>query len=303
MIREQSLRQIEVRRDDFVVDVGGGHRPFWRADLVIEKFPFDQNSHRDQPMRFPRVPVIKADALSMPLQNGGCDLLFASHVIEHLSDPKRFIDEIKRCSRRVYLEFPSRIRELMLSWSFHKWLVEAHGSILKFYLNDLPQLFGPFFHEEHDAALGAWSDARHEQLNQSLYCFSDEIECQFPKETATELVLQDSPRGEFKINFAKSINRPKYTLREILAFAAQSMLSPSFYSRLSRLGQQSLPPLPLPDVVLARLMCLRCRTGGLRRIGNIITCQCGARYSEDRGVFDFELEIQCSAASESNCPN
>ena len=290
MIREHFLRQIQVHRDDFVIDVGGGHRPFWRADLVLEKYPFDQNLHRDQPMRFPRVPVIKADALAMPIQNSGCDLVFASHIIEHLPDPKRFLDEIKRCSPWVYLEFPSRNRELMLSWSFHQWLVEAHGNVLKFYRNDLPQLFGPFFHEEHDAALGAWSEARHEKLNASLYCRSDEIECEFPNETATELVLQDSPRGESKINFAEFIHRPRYSLRELLAFAAQSMLSGGLYSRLSQLGDRPLPPAPLSDAVLARLMCLRCRTGGLRQAGNILTCQCSAHYSQDRGVFDFDLQ-------------
>ncbi len=151
MTRSQILNRIEIGKTDFIIDIGGGHRPFWRADLVIEKFLFDHSLHRNQPMQFPRVPVIKADTLALPIPDGGCDLVFASHLIEHLPDPARFAAEIKRCSRRVYLEFPSRNRALMFAWSFHAWLVETTGTVMRFYRNDLPQLFGPIFHENYDA--------------------------------------------------------------------------------------------------------------------------------------------------------
>jgi hypothetical protein len=176
----------------------------------------------------------------------------------------------------------------MHAWSFHAWLVEARGTVLRFYRNDLPQLFGPLFHAEHDAALGAWSEARHEYLNTSIYCLSEELECEFPSETLTELVLRDSPSGDSKLNFADVIHRPAYSLRETLAFAAQSLLSSGLYTKLSQPREKPTSPAPLPEAVLARLMCLRCRSTALRRTGNEITCSCGARYSQDRGVFDFD---------------
>lgn len=289
--REQTLRRIDVSSTDFVIDIGGGHRPFWRADVVIEKYPFDHSLHRDHPMQFPRAPVIKADALAIPVPDGGCDLIFASHIIEHLPEPGRFIAEIKRCSQRVHLEFPARHRELMFAWSFHEWLIEPDGRVLKFYRNDLPQLFGRFFHEEYDAALGAWSEARHEHLNTTVYCRADELEYEFPAETTTEMLLRRSPKGMSKINFAEVIHRPRYSLREVLAFAAQSMLPARVYTRLSRQHAGSSSPAPLPDSVLTRLMCLRCRAATLRRSGDTIVCQCGAQYSQDRGVFDFDLHV------------
>ena len=288
MTRDQVLRRIEVGPSDFVIDVGGGHRPFWRASLVIEKYPFAHSLHRNRPMQFPSVPVIQADALAMPIPDHGCDLIFASHIIEHLPDPKRFIAEIRRCSRRVYLEFPSRQRELMHAWSFHQWLVEAQGTVLRFYRNDLPQMFGPLFHQEHDAALGAWSEARHELLNTSIYCRSEEVQCEIPNETATQLVLRDAARGDAKLNFAESIHRPHYSLRETLAFAAQSILPGSVYEHLTRLRESSSSPAPLSAAVLARLMCLHCRAMALRLSKNTITCPCGAQYSQDRGVFNFD---------------
>lgn len=288
--REQILRRIDVGKTDFVIDIGGGHRPFWRADLVIEKHPFEHSLHRTQAMQFPAVPVIKADAMAVPVPDGGCDLIFASHILEHLPDPGGFIEEIKRCSQHVYLEFPSRNRELMFAWSFHEWLIELDGRVLKFYRNDLPQLFGRLFHEEYDAALGAWSDARHEHLNTSIYCRSDELECEFPAESALEMLLRSSPSGISKINSADSVHRPRYSIREVLAFAAQSMLPAGIFSRLSQHRGRSSSPLPLPDSVIARLMCLQCRAATLHRHKETITCDCGAQYSPDRGVFNFDTQ-------------
>ena len=299
MTRSQILKQIEIGKTDFVIDIGGGHRPFGRADLVIEKFPFDHSLHRDHPMQFPRVPVIKADAMALPIREGGCDLVFASHIIEHLPDPERFVAEIKRCSRRVYLEFPSRSRELMFAWSFHTWLVETTGTVLRFYRDDLPQLFGPMFHQEYDAALGPWSDARHELLNTSLYCRSADLECEFPKQTATEWVLSSSPKGEDRVNSA-SIHRPRYSLLENLAFVAQSVLPAAVYSSLSQSRRSVSSPAPLTERLLPRLMCLRCRTTNLRRGAAGLVCGCGAEYAQERGVFDFDISPQPSALTETS---
>ena len=285
--RQEALKNIEIAPSDFVIDVGGGHRPFWRADLVIEKYPFDQTLHRNQPMQFPRVPVIKADASAIPVPDCGCDVIFASHIIEHLPDPARFIEEVKRCSKWVYLEFK---RELMFAWSVHEWFVEAAGRRLNFYRNDLPQLFGSLFHEEYDAAFGAWCEARHHRLNTSIYCRSDELEYEFPTETVTEMLLRTSKRGAAKINSSEVISRPAYSLVEVLAIAAQSFLPNSVYDRLSRKGKAESTPAQLSDSVLARLMCLDCKSSTLRRFDHILTCDCGAKYTQDRGVFDFDLQ-------------
>lgn len=281
------LNSIKVAPSEFVIDVGGGQRPFWRADLVIEKYPFENGLHRSQPMVFPNVPVVKADAVAIPIPNGGCDLIFASHIIDHLPKPHLFIDEIKRCSRRVYLEFPSRNRELMFAWPFHEWFIEAEGTLLKFYRNDLPQFFRGLFHEEYDAVLGAWSDARHDHLNISIHCDSDELEIEFPEQTATERLLEDAPRGSARMNFAEVINRPQYSLREVVAIAAQSFF-PSLHERLSKPARGRATSAALPDSVLARLMCIRCQRTDLRRSGESLTCKCGRSYTQDRGVFDFD---------------
>ena len=289
MRRQDALEQIVTKDTDFVVDVGGGHRPFWRANLVVEKHPFENSLHRNRPMQFPNVPVIKADALSLPIPDQGCDLIFASHIIEHLPDPAGFVRELKRCSKRVYLEFPSRAREVLFAWSFHEWLVEADGPALRFYRNDLPQMFGALFHTEWDATLGAWSEVRHEHLNTSIYCRTDELSCEFPTMGATERVLSDSPQGAAKVNFATEIHRPVYSLRECAAVLAQSLLPSALYAALTKSKEAASQNKDLTPGIVNRLMCLQCRTPNLSKANSEIVCSCGARYGEDRGVYDFDV--------------
>ena len=77
-----------------MVEVGGGHEPFHRSQLIFEKYPFD-DIHRSQAIVY-AAPVIIADAVRMPLPDKGCDLLFASHIIEHLPEPDQFL---ARCQR------------------------------------------------------------------------------------------------------------------------------------------------------------------------------------------------------------
>ena len=207
-LRYDVLSQIKVSQDDFVVDVGGGHRPFHRADLVVEKFPFDSDLHRSQPVVFPDAPLIIASAENLPIADGACDLLFSSHCIEHLSDPREFIKEIKRCAKTVYLEFPSRRLEMMFAWNFHPWLIETVGTKLVCYRNDVPQFFGDMFHREYDAAIGAWGELHHEDLNTSLYCRASELECEIAEETAIEMLITTSPRGQERVNMSLPVNPP-----------------------------------------------------------------------------------------------
>lgn len=287
--RETRLSEIKVSPNDFIVDVGGGHRPYVHAHLVFEKYPFQSELHRSHDVQFPDVPLIVADAVDIPIADGGCDLLFSSHCIEHLPDPALFVKEIKRCAKTVFLEFPSRNRELMFAWNFHLWLIEVEGTTLKFYRNDIPQLFGDLFHREYDASIGAWGEVHHDDLNTTLYCDTSELNFEYPEETATEMLLRTSAKGDARLNFGEQTNRPQYSLKEILALAAQSWLPKSTYEWLARPRQSKSTSVDLPDAMLERLICLQCREPNLKRNESSITCACGASYARNRGLFDFDI--------------
>ena len=109
--REAILDSLGIGPREFVVEIGAGTIPFRGTRLIIDKYPFDDIERAGAIAG--RAPVIQADAMRLPLKRGSCDVLFCSHVIEHMEDPVRFLGEARRCARRLYLEFPRGRRELL----------------------------------------------------------------------------------------------------------------------------------------------------------------------------------------------
>lgn len=287
--RSEILRQLPITEDDFVVEVGAGHMPFHLSDLIVDKYPFENLERWDDIKN--TAPVIKADAGKMPLGDGSCDVLFASHVIEHLDDPEAFVREVRRCSRHVYLEFPRYTRELMFAWSMHRWLVELDGDRLLFYRNDVPQMFGDFFHRNYDLIFHIWCELRFEELNTHLYIESERLECEFPETTAFERILQRSARGADRINFADR-DFKRYRLGDLAKMVVYGILPPGIIQRKNDLVRRfnSRKQVELDEDLLERFICQACREGSLRfRNGDIVCESCDARYTSERGVFDFDV--------------
>ena len=113
-----------------VVEVGGGHSPYPRADLVIEKYVADDFERADK-MSFSR-PLVVGDGQRIPLSDGCAAYVIASHVLEHATDPTVFASELSRVARAGYVEVPSRESELTYGWPFHPWLIDLDGDILVF---------------------------------------------------------------------------------------------------------------------------------------------------------------------------
>lgn len=288
--RQDVVRSLPISKDDFVVEVGGGHEPFWRSDLIFDKYP-DEQLHRSQPLAH-AAPVMIADAVRLPLPDAACDLIFASHIIEHLPDPGRFLAEVERCASHVYLEFPAANRELMFAWSFHRWLVEVDGTDLTFYRNDVPQLFGAFFHRNYDFVLDAWAEQRHLELNSHVHCRSSELTWRIAEVGAFEHIRARSARGEERVNGAPR-SSVRYTWRQLASFAALKTLPEPWLDGLVSLWRRRRRgrPREVRQDLVARLMCLECGRTALRLVGEAIVCEeCGARYEQRLGLFDFDRE-------------
>lgn len=288
MTREQALQSIAFKPGAFVVDVGGGHRPFGRADVIFEKHPFEE-AHRIAPVTH-GAPIIIADGARMPLPDGGCDGVFCSHVIEHMPDPGVFVRELKRCAEWVYLEFPSRLRELMFAWSFHEWLVVASGTHLVFYRNDIPQLFGDFFHRGYDAVFDAWNMQRHDDLNDWTFCRTADLTFEMASESAFEYAVAVSATGKDRVTEAP-IQSARYDWNQIARLLADAVLPTSTRDKLvgmvRRRRQGSIRP--VTDTLVRRLMCLNCRRQEMRLEAEVIQCSCGVRYGKRSGLFDFDV--------------
>jgi len=297
MKRSTILKQLPIRSTDFVVEIGAGSIPYWNTKLILDKYPFE-NVERYGDIRR-SAPVIKADAMKLPLADRSCDVIFLSHVIEHLPDPQKFLSEAKRCAAYVYLEFPSLHRELMYAWSFHRWFVQIENGQLVFYKNDIPQIFSDFFHTHYDFLLDSWSEERFEELNQHVYKSTDKLDFRISTKTAFEYLLEQNPQSKIKINYetpygrsgATAVDYPFLTKLKIALWALTPTSVIKTRARLQEKQNQRVH-VALNDNILARLRCQICLTGSLRwgTTKNELICNnCSHCYKTQSDVFDFDI--------------
>ena len=118
-----------------VADVGGGHNPHPRADVVIDlraRGDIDPYGHPESATSSLWVVHDVCSSRPIPFPDDHFDFVIATHVLEDIRDPIRACEEIMRIGRAGYIEVPSIESELTFQlesrhhtgrWH-HRWLVE-----------------------------------------------------------------------------------------------------------------------------------------------------------------------------------
>lgn len=142
-----SWERIDVRPDWLVLDVGSGHNPNSRADVLLDRdlLPSLHRSGRRALVPEGRAMVV-GDAVHMPFADGVFDFAIASHVAEHIEDVEGFLKELVRVARRGYLETPGPLTEYISNVSYHHWLVSLRGGRIVFErkISYIPPSYGLF---------------------------------------------------------------------------------------------------------------------------------------------------------------
>lgn len=126
----KSRFDIRVKKSDRVLDVGGGHNPHPRANVVVDKYT-DTNYHRSGDIKvLKKQEFISADGESLPFEDKSFDYVICCHVLEHVEDPKKFLSELFRVGKRGYLETPSLLGENLFARRSHKWILHEHKDVL-----------------------------------------------------------------------------------------------------------------------------------------------------------------------------
>lgn len=124
---------IEIEDDWLVLDIGSGHNPHRRANVLTDRYLEENIDRSGKPIRVDeKRPFIICDAQCLPFKSKVFDYFMASHIAEHVENPEEFCEELMRISKREYVETPSKIGEIHLTEPFHKWYVYAKGSVLVF---------------------------------------------------------------------------------------------------------------------------------------------------------------------------
>ncbi|NER04073.1 MAG: methyltransferase domain-containing protein [Okeania sp. SIO3C4] len=126
-----SRYRLKINKKDRVLEVGGGHNPHSRSNVVVDKF-VDSNYHRQTDIRVMKHQEFQqADGENLPFKNNEFDYVICNQVLEHAENPERFLGEQMRVAKRGYLETPSLIGEYLFPKESHKWLVlEIDGKLI-----------------------------------------------------------------------------------------------------------------------------------------------------------------------------
>lgn len=135
---------MNIRADDFVLEIGSGHNPNVRSDVLCDKF-IDDDEQRGGTVVADR-PMVEADGQFLPFADGAFDYIICSHVLEHVEDPNLLVSELMRVAPRGYIETPSEIGERIYGWHYHNWVVNLIDGRLVLQKNDKRAEFGQLFH-------------------------------------------------------------------------------------------------------------------------------------------------------------
>ena len=136
---------MNIRPNDFVLEIGSGHNPKARSDVLCDKFIGD-DEQRGGAIVTDR-PMVEADGQFLPFADGAFDYVICSHVLEHVEDPAQLIAELARVAGRGYIETPSEIGERIYGWHYHNWVVNlVEGCLVLRRKNEKNRQFGQLFH-------------------------------------------------------------------------------------------------------------------------------------------------------------
>jgi len=123
----------KIGKNALVVDIGSGEKPFWRADVFVDKLSL---GNIQRASKFDTIHdlgmFVDSDVKKMPFKNGAFDFLFASHLLEHVEDPGAVIKEITRIAKAGYIEVPNGIIESIKPFGSHLWFVFKNKKKLVF---------------------------------------------------------------------------------------------------------------------------------------------------------------------------
>ena len=135
---------MNIRSNDFVLEIGSGHNPNIRSDVLCDKF-IDDDEQRGGKIVTDR-PIVEADGQFLPFADNSFDYVICLHVLEHVEDPEYLLSEMMRVSTRGYIETPSEVGELIYGWPYHNWIVNEVDGKLVIRENEKRAEFGQLFH-------------------------------------------------------------------------------------------------------------------------------------------------------------
>ena len=125
-----ALRKVllPLRMNDLVLDVGSGGNPNPRSDVLMDRL-IGAEHRGGAPILIDR-PTVFGDATKLPFKDKAFDFVIASHILEHMSDPSSFLNELQRVGKAGYIETPNFIFERLNPFDIHCLEIAAINGVL-----------------------------------------------------------------------------------------------------------------------------------------------------------------------------
>jgi len=115
-----------------VLEVGSGSNPWFRSDVLVDRFYVDEIGQRGGGELFvDRRPMIVAAGERLPFKDKSFDFVYCCHVIEHADDIASMLQEMSRVGKAGFIECPNPLLEKVLDQSQHNWYItNLNGKLL-----------------------------------------------------------------------------------------------------------------------------------------------------------------------------
>ncbi len=150
--RESAFQELKtkLKDSDKVLDVGGWHSPWNRANTIIDIMPYETRNTDGalwkefwSEERFTKDTFLQQDICSgkpFPFKDKEFDFVLCSNTLEDIRDPIQVCREMVRVGKAGFVEVPSRISESLrgserpfyCGWYHHRWLCEVEGKKISF---------------------------------------------------------------------------------------------------------------------------------------------------------------------------
>jgi SAM-dependent methyltransferase len=296
---------VDIRPEDIVLEIGSGHCPYARADVLCDTCPFDSSQRASEKAVVDRRPFVVADGVALPFVDNAFGYVICRHVIEHSPDPAAFLEEICRVGRAGYIETPSDTAEDMFAWPVHHFKFRLQdGRLVVVKKQQEEPRFGDLFHKisEVDPWFGRWMQARRD-----LFYVQMEWKGRIDYEIVT---APTDPRAQRSPEYMEGIARAtetavratdvsalmgrRYTLRRIMRAGLRRL------KRLAWRGQAMAERFP-PSRLIEILACPACRSKVRQTASGYACLGCGRDFPDVGGLPRSFWRVRKGCPSQSRC--
>ena len=92
---------LKIGKKDFVLEIGSGHNPSFRSDVIVDKYIHDNSNRCGNIKIYHHQKFVNADGENLPFSDKEFDYVICNQVLEHSDNTEKFISELQRGGERV----------------------------------------------------------------------------------------------------------------------------------------------------------------------------------------------------------